>query len=116
MKKEDIKPAAWGAVCGAVALLIVIFSMGWVVTSSTAQDMARQTAQEAVIAKLAPICVAQFSQGANGEGSLAQMKALDSWKRPDFVKEKGWATMPGSDSASSDIASECADRLMRIAS
>lgn len=114
MKKEDIRPAAWGAVGGAIALLIVIFSTGWMVTSGSARDMAEQMKEEAIVASLAPICVAQFSQGENGKASLAQLKALDSWKRADFVNAKGWATMPGSDSAARDVAEECADRLVQL--
>lgn len=114
MNKADIKPAAWGAVGGAVALLIVIFSTGWVVTSSSARDMAEEMTEKAVVASLAPICVAQFSQGANGEAWLAELKALDYWKRADFVKAKGWATMPGSETPASDIADACAKQLVQL--
>ena len=115
MKKEEIRPAAWGAVAGAIAVLIVIFSTGWVVTSGTAKDMAREMTEKAVIANLAPICVAQFPHGANRDALLAQLKAADSWKRADFVKQKGWATMPGSVAPAADIAGECANRLMLLA-
>ena len=37
MKKEYIKPFVWGSAVGAIVLLIVIFSAGWVVTSGSAQ-------------------------------------------------------------------------------
>lgn len=114
MKKEDIKPAAWGAVGGAIALLIVIFSAGWVVTSSSAREMAEQMTETAVVASLAPICVAQFSKGANGKERLVELKALDSWKRSEFVEAKGWATMPGSKKPANDIAGECANRLVQL--
>ena len=112
MKKEHIEPAAWGAVGGAVALLIVVFATGWVITSSSAEDMAEQMSEKAVVASLAPICVAQFSNGGNGK--LAELKALDSWKRAEFVEANGWATMPGSEAPTSDIARECVNRLMQL--
>ena len=114
MKKEDIKPAAWGAVGGAIALLIVMFSTGWVVTSSSAREMADEMTEEAVVASLAPICVAQFTQSARGKAELAELKALDYWKRPEFVEKKGWATMPGSETPTSAISDDCAKLLVQI--
>ena len=115
MNKSDIKPAAWGAVAGAILVLIAAFWTGWVVTSSSAQEMAEQKSEQAVLASLAPICVEQFGQAANGQASLAQLKATDSWKRAELVEAKGWATMPGSESPTRGIARECADRIMQLA-
>ena len=60
MKKEMIKPFVWGIVVGAIVLLIVIFSTGWVVTSSSAQDKAEELAEKAVLDQLSPFCVEQF--------------------------------------------------------
>ena len=116
MKKEDIKTAALGGVAGAIALLIVIFATGWVVTSSSAREMAEEMTEQAVVANLAPICVAQFSKSADGKTRLAELKALDSWKRSEFVETRGWATMPGSEKPATDVAGECVNRLMQLAS
>ena len=52
MKKEYIKPFAWGMGVGAVVLLIVIFSAGWVVTSNSAKAEAKVMATEAVMNRL----------------------------------------------------------------
>ena len=41
MRKEDIKPFAWGMGVGAIVLLIVIFAAGWVVTSGSAKAEAK---------------------------------------------------------------------------
>ncbi|MBI4182501.1 MAG: hypothetical protein HY521_00720 [Proteobacteria bacterium] len=114
MKKEEIRPFIWGAVVGAIGLPIVMFSAGWVVTSGSARDSASQMTARAVVDSLAPICVAQFPQDANRERWLKELKTIDSWKRGDFVKDKGWATMPGSTSANGDIADECARRISLI--
>ena len=46
----------WGAVGGAIALAIVGFSYGGWVTGGTAQQMAQQRSDAAVVAALAPIC------------------------------------------------------------
>ena len=113
MKKEYIKPFALGLGVGAVVLLIVVFATGWVVTSGSAAANEKVVAQEAVIAHLAPIAVAQFMQDPNRKELLKELKGVDSWKRGDYVKERGWATMPGEEKADSSVAREVAERLMK---
>jgi len=114
MKKEYIKPFVWGLVVGAIVLLIVIFSTGWVVTSGSAQTKAEEMAEEAVLDRLAPICVKQFNQDPNKEERLKELKKLDSWKRGEFVQKQGWATMPGEKEPDSKVAVECARRLVEL--
>jgi hypothetical protein len=114
MRKEYIKPFVWGVVVGAIVLLIVIFSTGWVVTSGSAQAKAEEMAEKAVVDHLAPICVEQFLQDPNREDRLKELKEKDSWERDDYVKETGWATMPGAESPARGVADECTKRLMRL--
>ena len=114
MKKEYMKPFAWGMGVGAVVLLIVVFASGWVVTSSSAKIQANIAASDAVIARLAPISVAQFLLDPNGPERLIELKELDSWKRGEFVVAQGWATMPGEKEGDSRVAREVATRLMEI--
>jgi len=73
-------------------------------------------AEKAVLDRLVPICVAQFQQDPNREQRLKESKELDSWTRGDYVKERGWATMPGSESLIGGVADECARRLMELES
>ena len=112
MKKEYIKPFTWGMAVGMVVLLIVIFSAGWVVTDISAKAEAREMADEAVVDRLAPICVAQFQQDPNKEERLKELKKLDSWKRGDYVKKQGWATILGEKEPDREVADECARRLV----
>jgi len=114
MKKEMIKPFVVGIVVGAIVLLIVIFSTGWVVTNGSAQAKAEEMAEKAIVDHLAPICVEQFLQDPNREERLKELKAKDSWERADYVKKTGWATMPGSESADYEVADECARQLMEL--
>ncbi|MBW2059658.1 MAG: hypothetical protein JRH07_16840 [Deltaproteobacteria bacterium] len=114
MRKADVKPFVWGVVVGGIVLLIVIFSTGWVVTRGSAQAKAEQMAERAVVDYLAPICVAQFLEDPNKEERLKELKEMNSWKRGDYVKEIGWATMPGSKSPDREVADECARRLMKL--
>jgi hypothetical protein len=117
MKKAYLKTFAWGMAVGAVVLLIVIFSAGWVVTSSSAKAMASEISFNAVMDRLAPIAVAQFMLDPNKEMRLTEMKKLDSWgenSRSDYVQKQGWATMPGEKDPDGQVADEVARRLMEL--
>ena len=107
----DIKPLCWGAVGGAVALAVIGFSYGGWVTGGTAQQMAQQRSDAAVVAVLAPICADRFRQHADMGTNLVELKKVSSWQRGAFVEKGGWATMPGSTSPNAGVASACADLL-----
>jgi hypothetical protein len=107
----EVKPAAWGAIGGAVALAIVGFAWGGWVTGGSAAEAASQSARTAVIAALAPICATQFRGEVDAAGKLAELKALSSYKRPDFVVKGGWATMPGSEEPVNGVAYACVEIL-----
>ena len=115
MIKEMIKPHfLWGIVIGAIALLIVIFWTGWVVTSSTAEDKGKQMAKEAVLENLAPICVEQYLQDPNKVERFAELKETSSYQRDDYVEKIGWATMPGSESSVRGLADKCAKKIIDL--
>ncbi len=111
---EKIKPALWGAVGGGIVLAIIGFAWGGWVTGSTAQKMAEELAQNAVVARLAPICVEQFNQDSEKDQKLKELKEEDSWKRDDYVERQGWATMPGEKEADSKVAGKCAELLVEL--
>ena len=114
MKKEVIKPMVGGIAIGAIALLIVIFWTGWVVTSSKAESQGEQMAAEAVVEALAPICVEQFSQDPNKAERLEALKEKSSYQRDDYVEEIGWATMPAAESPVRGVADACAKRILEL--
>ena len=114
MKKEYLKPFALGLGVGAVVLLIVIFSAGLVVTSGSAGAQAKLISQEAVMANLAPIAVAQFMQDPDRIARLKELKEIDHWKRGEYVQNQGWVTMPGSESPNRQIDYEVANRIMEL--
>ena len=106
-----------GMAVGMVVLLIVIFSAGWVVTTSSAKAEAKEMATDAVINRLAPIAVAQFMQDPNKLERLKEMKKLDSWgqnTKGEYVQKQGWATMPGEKGPDGQVADEVARRLMDL--
>lgn len=113
---EWLRPAAWGVVAGAVAVTIIGFTAGWVVTTGTAEEMAAQQKERAVIAALTPVCVAQFKSLSQQQQQtqLAALQGESSWQRGDYVEEQGWATMPGTAEANPEVADACASELMKL--
>lgn len=114
MNTRNVKPFVWGAAAGAVVLAIVMFSTGLAVTGQSAERNARMMSQAAVTENLAAICVAQFKDTSDREEKLNKLVATDAWKRPSYVSDQGWATMPGSDSPTTLVANECATRLANM--
>lgn len=114
---EWVKPGITGAICGAVVITIIGFSADWVVTSGTASQMAETEAESAVLAALAPICVAQFKAETDAmrTTSLAALEEESSWKRSDYIVDHGWATMPGMAEPNEEVAETCADKLIELA-
>jgi len=111
---EKFKPFGWGIVVGAILILIIMFSTGWAVMSTTAKKQAEEQAEKTVDKELAEICVYQFKQANNTQKKLQKMSEMDySWDRAEYIKKHNWATMPGDDSASSGVADNCAKLLMK---
>src|SRR5207344_3348292 len=106
-----VKPAVWGAVVGAVAFAVIGFSsLGWTL-GSTAEKMATQRAETAVVAALTPICVERFQQQTDAAAKLVAFNKVSSWGRRSLIEKGGWATMPGSSTPNSTVASACAEKL-----
>ena len=108
-----LKPTVWGVIGGAVVATIVGFSwMGWVL-GSTAERMAVERANSAVIVALTPSCVASFLQQPNAAAKLAEFLKIDSWRQRQFVEEGGWATPRGGKTPNAGVASACAEELVK---
>jgi hypothetical protein len=114
MKKYPaVKPAIWGGVAGAIAISVIGFSQfGWTL-GSTAERMANERAQAAVVAALTPICVEKFQHQADAPAKLAEFSKVSSWDRRAIIEKGGWATIGGSDAPNSAVATACAEQLAR---
>jgi hypothetical protein len=105
------KPACWGAVVGAVGIMIIGFSWwGWVL-GSTAESMAKARADGAVTALLVPICVEKFMAQADATVKLAEFQRSMSWQQSQLIEKGGWATATGSKDPNSAVARMCAQQL-----
>jgi hypothetical protein len=110
MKPETagkVKYGVWGLILGAIIVMIIGFIWGGWSTKGTTQ----KTADEAVLASQAAICVAQFMKQPTHEAKLKEFSELDSYKRAEFVETGGWDKMPGQEKADSSVAQACAKGL-----
>lgn len=109
--KGVIKPALWGAVCGAIITMVIGFYWGGWTTSSTTQKLT----SDAVVESEATICAARFMTQPNHDAALAKFSKVDSWSRSDLIGKEGWDKMPGQTKASPEVAAACTERLNSIA-
>jgi hypothetical protein len=106
-----VKTGAWGGVIGAIAISILGFSqMGWT-TGGSADRMATERANAAVVAALVPFCVAKAQQDADGAKLVKLGGESSSYSRRQIVIDAGWATMLGMTSPDNALASACSDKL-----
>ena len=77
----------------------------------TAKTLAESTANSAVVAAMAPICVDRFQRSAGAANNLTELKKTDSWQQAAYVEKGGWAMMPGSKSVDSGVPQACAAML-----
>jgi hypothetical protein len=103
----------WTVVGAMVFTMIIGFVWGGWVTAGTAQTMAEQMAQDAVVKRLGPMCVTQFQKAPGKELKLTELEKTDSWQRSDYIEKQGWATMPGEEKPDSKVAAEC-ERLLLV--
>ncbi len=104
----SVKPAAWGAVGGAIAAMVIGFAWGGWVTGGTAREMTITGAETAVVQALTPLCVAKAEQQPE---QLVLLKKERSWERRDFVVKAGWVANV-SEKYRSAVASACASTVV----
>ncbi len=103
-----------GIATGAVASMVIGFSWGGWVTGGTAEKLATQRADDAVVTALTPICVEKFLQNSDAKANLAALQKISSnWEQGDYLQKGGWATEPGATSSNYHLARACADKLVQ---
>jgi len=106
------KPAAWGAIVGAVGIMIIGFSwMGWSLHSTT-QRVVTERSDLAVTAALTPFCVSSYLKQPDAAQKLARLRDENSWTQRETIQKGGWATMPGNTEPSSGVADACVVALL----
>ena len=103
----------WIAIGAVLLTLFLGFTRGGWTTEGNATNMADKAAAGAVAERLTSICIAQFSSDPQQAVKLAELQAItSSSKRVAFVKEQGWATMPGETAPDNKVATQCTNQIM----
>jgi hypothetical protein len=76
--------------------------------------LADSTANSAVVAAIAPICVDQFQRSADAANNLAALQKTNSWEQAAYIEKGGWATMPGRKAVDSGVPQACAAILSSL--
>jgi hypothetical protein len=103
-----------GITIGVVASMAIGFSWGGWVTGSTANKLAAERANTAVLAALTPICVEKFLQNTDAQANLAVLQKISTnWEQGQYLEKGGWATPPGATSSDYQLARACAEKLVQ---
>jgi len=110
-------PGKW-MFAGLVLAGIVVgtgFSKGYIVSGSTARERATEKAQNAIVAAETPICAAQALKDPQVKERMTALNKFDSGYDFDTLGKTldgfGWATMPGSKTATDGIAVDCYSKV-----
>lgn len=108
---ELLKRLLQGAAAGAAVTIIIGFGWGGWSLGSTAERMAKEQSDVAVVAALAPVCADKFRALPDAEAKTMALSKADLWKRGDeFPKEL--VTLPGQSYPSSALVSACTTLLL----
>jgi hypothetical protein len=68
-------------------------------------------ARDAVVQRLASICVVQSRRDPSKTQKLVALREESAWQRGEYVGKQGWATMPGEQEPDGTVARACATLL-----
>ena len=104
----------WLCLASVVVALIIGFTWGGWMTGGAAQKAADAMARDAVIDRLAPICVAQFNLDPDSILKLDELYGMTSSQRAKFVQDQGWATISGEEKPDRKVADACTKLLLEM--
>jgi hypothetical protein len=108
-KREMIKPFSWGLVMGVVALTIVAFSAGWVVTSNSNSRQVRA----AWVDGQATICTSLVQAHRTANGDVADLSTYQARETRDALAKTFAVVLPGQETADSSVIRACSDMLKK---
>ena len=111
LQGESLTRLLQGVAAGAVATVVVGFGWGGWSLGSTANKMANEQSERAVIAALAPVCADKFRALPDAAAKTVALSKEDSWKRSEeFPRE--FVTLPGETYPSSALVYACTTLLL----
>jgi hypothetical protein len=109
-----LKPGLIGAALGAVATMVIGFNQGGWYSNKSAEKLADDRSAVAVVGALVPVCLAQAKLDPQGIEKIKAMTTMvTSYERRDYLIKAGWATTSTADGPNRDVATACADTLIK---
>ena len=106
LQGESLTRLLQGVAVGAVGTIVIGFYWGGWVLGGTADKMAMQRSEVAVVAALAPECAAKFAALPDVAVRKVALEKAESWKRSEqFPKEL--VTLMGESYPNSDLVDAC---------
>jgi hypothetical protein len=103
---ESLTSLLQGAAAGAIATIFIGFNLGGWSLGSTADKMAKDQSELAVVAALAPVYADKFRAQPDAAAKTIALSKVDSWKRVDEFPKK-FVALPGETFPSSALAAAC---------
>ena len=114
LKGDSLTRIIQGTLFGFILTAFIGFNYaGWTL-EATAEKVANEKVQAAIIAALTPICVEKFKASTDAKESAEKLKATENWKREKFIELGGWATFAGADKVNLGVAGACAKALQVV--
>ena len=104
----------WACLASVILTVVIGFAWGGWVTGGSSLAAGVAVGKDAVIQRLAPICVAQFNLDPDKATKLTELTALTTYKQAQYVQDQGWATMPGEAKPDSKVAAACVKLLLTM--
>src|SRR5271154_5061321 len=111
LQRESLKRLLQGAAIGAVATIVVGFGWSDWSLGSSADKMAKDRSEVAVVAALAPVCADKFRALPDAAAKTAALSKVEAWKRGDEFP-KDFVTLPGEAYPSSALVYACSTLLL----
>lgn len=115
---RDGKPSwtmlVWACVASVALTMLLGFTWGGWVSAGNSLKAGETMGQDAVVLRLAPLCVNQFNQDPDKVVKLAEMREKSAYQRSQYVQDQGWATVPGEETADRRVADACVRLLMEM--
>src|ERR1700704_6677130 len=106
LQGESLTRLLQGAAAGAVAIMFVGFYWGGWSLGSTADKMAKERSDLAVVSALGPVFADKFRALPDAVAKTVALSKADSWKRRDEFP-KDLVTLPGESYSSSALVEAC---------
>jgi hypothetical protein len=110
-----VKPAVIGAAVGATVGVMLFAAIGFTtggwMTTGGADKVYLAVAHETMIAAMVPVCLDLSANDPDRQAKLAVIRDTPAEGRREAIMSSGWATVPGSERPSHDLAQACMNAL-----